>query len=140
MAGSRKRSMDLFKVVSGIDTARNVTIATTMWDQIGLQGREGEERRERAEQRFEELRSGYWEHFTSTGSTLTKSHNTLESSLSILNTAVSQYTADTFSKGRGRQSRQGTGCRGGVWEDFVCGAVGEVGEIGDEGKGSGGGN
>ncbi|PPR00566.1 hypothetical protein CVT24_005469 [Panaeolus cyanescens] len=125
MGGNRKRAIELFKLLSGVQAAGNVTIATTMWDQLGVsdagdgvESSRGEERRKKGEtamnkalERFEELRRGYWESFTTSNTNpnpksptspspsnptpITKFINTQPSALHILNTAVSRYSIDT---------------------------------------------
>ncbi|KAF9039199.1 hypothetical protein BJ165DRAFT_371629 [Panaeolus papilionaceus] len=78
-AGSKKRSMDIFKAITGQNTSLIITIVTTMWDQLA-----NEESVKRANVRYDALKAGYWHDFVGAGCHVYKFENNQESALHLL--------------------------------------------------------
>ncbi|PPR01470.1 hypothetical protein CVT24_001874 [Panaeolus cyanescens] len=89
--GSKRRTLDMFKSLTGIETARDLTIVTSMWNMVF-----SEKQYENAEKRFHELSDDIWRDFTSQGTQIVKFENTQDSALSILNTVFSITSASHF--------------------------------------------
>ncbi|KAF9032417.1 hypothetical protein BJ165DRAFT_1517609 [Panaeolus papilionaceus] len=91
MSGSKGRNLDLFKALTGEKSAKRITIVTTMWDQVWR-----EDQREKAQERFDQLQSGFWEEFVKQGAKLVKFENKQESTLELLDAWVSGYRGEKF--------------------------------------------
>ncbi|PPQ72047.1 hypothetical protein CVT24_008088 [Panaeolus cyanescens] len=92
LRGSQRMTIDTFKAVTGVQTARQVTIATTMWNHLYQQ-----DAKRKAEMTFTALKGGAWKDFTAQGTTIKKFDNTQEAALRILNSIVSRDAGTVFS-------------------------------------------
>ncbi|KAF9043452.1 hypothetical protein BJ165DRAFT_1612472 [Panaeolus papilionaceus] len=92
LPGTQRQVLKTFHALTGLKTANNVTIVTTMWDNIG-----GEHGAKRAEANYEQLQSDIWKDFVEEGAQTMQFHNTEESALSILDQALQQGTYVKFS-------------------------------------------
>ncbi|KAF9031284.1 hypothetical protein BJ165DRAFT_1535433 [Panaeolus papilionaceus] len=86
LPGSRRQMLKTFRSITGVGSATNVTVATTMWDTI-----RGEAAAKWAEGTFNQLRDDTWVDYIKAGSDLVRFYNTPESALSILDTLASRY-------------------------------------------------
>ncbi|KAF9035446.1 hypothetical protein BJ165DRAFT_645378 [Panaeolus papilionaceus] len=82
LPGSHREVLRTFQALTGAKTARNITIVTSMWDNLW-----GDSAKQRAESNFNQLRDSVWKEFIDKGGQIVKFYNTPESALSILNTA-----------------------------------------------------
>ncbi|KAF9034805.1 hypothetical protein BJ165DRAFT_1615670 [Panaeolus papilionaceus] len=94
LPGSHRRVLQTFHALTGIKTARSITVVSTMWDNIW-----GDSATRRAESNFSQLRDAIWKEHVDSGSRVVKFDNTKESSLSILDgtfetTAIPRYSFD----------------------------------------------
>ncbi|KAF9039161.1 hypothetical protein BJ165DRAFT_368657 [Panaeolus papilionaceus] len=80
MSGSKQRRMNMFKALTGKDTAPNITIVTTMWDQLW-----NETQLNKADDRMEQLRKDHWKDFVFAGSQIVQFENTQKSAFHVLN-------------------------------------------------------
>ncbi|KAF9037927.1 hypothetical protein BJ165DRAFT_1553609 [Panaeolus papilionaceus] len=92
LPGSHRQVLKTFQVLTGVRTATDIRIVTTMWDNIS-----GEGPATRAEKTYEQLWDNIWKDFIEAGAQITKFYNTKESALSVLDDAVGQGTNRTFS-------------------------------------------
>ncbi|KAF9050477.1 hypothetical protein BJ165DRAFT_1458316 [Panaeolus papilionaceus] len=83
LSGSRRHVLRTFQALTGLATAQNVVIVTTMWDSIN-----NESALQRSESTFEQLKEDAWREFTQKGSRVLKFLNTQESALAILENAL----------------------------------------------------
>ncbi|KAF9039048.1 hypothetical protein BJ165DRAFT_362845 [Panaeolus papilionaceus] len=87
MAGTKGKALDMFKAITGDETAANITVVTTMWDRLW-----NDRQREKANVRLEELRNNHWKEFIDNGADLLKFENTHESAMDILNQSLNGGT------------------------------------------------
>ncbi|KAF9037937.1 hypothetical protein BJ165DRAFT_1531850 [Panaeolus papilionaceus] len=92
LPGSHRQVLQTFQALSGIKAAVEISIVTSMWDNIW-----GERPATRAEKTYEQLQDNIWKDFIEAGAQITKFYNTEESALSILDDAVAQGTGGVFS-------------------------------------------
>ncbi|KAF9037952.1 hypothetical protein BJ165DRAFT_1614233 [Panaeolus papilionaceus] len=92
LPGSQRQVLKTFQALTGVYAATEITIVTTMWDNIW-----GEGPAARAEKTYEQLQDNIWKDFIEAGAQITKFYNTEESALSILDDAVGRGTGRTFS-------------------------------------------
>ncbi|KAF9030892.1 hypothetical protein BJ165DRAFT_1572293 [Panaeolus papilionaceus] len=92
LPGTQRQVLKTFNALTGVKTAKNVSIVTTMWDNIG-----GEHAMKHAEQNYQQLQSDIWKDFVEEGSQMMQFHNTEESALSILDQALQHGIYDKFS-------------------------------------------
>ncbi|KAF9043404.1 hypothetical protein BJ165DRAFT_1529440 [Panaeolus papilionaceus] len=83
LPGTQRQVLKTFNALTGVKTAKNVMIVTTMWDNIW-----GENATKRAEDNYQQLQSDIWKDFIEEGAQLMQFHNTQESALSILDAAL----------------------------------------------------
>ncbi|KAF9053205.1 hypothetical protein BJ165DRAFT_1446260 [Panaeolus papilionaceus] len=103
MPGSQRQVLKTFHGLTGVKTAENVTIVTTMWDNIG-----GEHAMKRAEQNYQQLQSDLWKNFIQEGAQMMQFHNMKESALSILDAAIVSSTSKYFSVEDHRETIKGS--------------------------------
>ncbi|PPR02317.1 hypothetical protein CVT24_011661 [Panaeolus cyanescens] len=82
MASSKKKCMEALKSFWGLYNTPNITLVTTMWDNLRP------EKRAAAEERFNNIAADTWGEWLGHGSKPIKFENTFESALSILNYVV----------------------------------------------------
>ncbi|KAF9037294.1 hypothetical protein BJ165DRAFT_1597579 [Panaeolus papilionaceus] len=92
LPGTQRQVLKTFHVLTGVKTAQNVTIVTTMWDNIW-----GENATKRAEDNYQQLQNDIWKDFIQEGAQLMQFHNTQESALSIVDKAVASGVGKLFS-------------------------------------------
>ncbi|KAF9032218.1 hypothetical protein BJ165DRAFT_1535165 [Panaeolus papilionaceus] len=79
LPGSQRRVLRTFEALTGPESAKKITIISTMWDLIW-----GESASRRAESNFSELRDKIWKNYISSGSSIVRFQNTQESALTML--------------------------------------------------------
>ncbi|KAF9037268.1 hypothetical protein BJ165DRAFT_1375564, partial [Panaeolus papilionaceus] len=79
LPGTQRQVLKTFNALTGVKAADNVTIVTTMWDNIW-----GEHATKRAEDNYQQLQNDIWKDFIDEGAQMTQFHNTRKSALSIL--------------------------------------------------------
>ncbi|KAF9035474.1 P-loop containing nucleoside triphosphate hydrolase protein, partial [Panaeolus papilionaceus] len=79
LPGSHREVLRSFQALTGAKSAGNITIVTTMWDNLW-----GDSAKQRAESNFNQLRDS---EFVDEGAQIIKFLNTQESALSVLNAA-----------------------------------------------------
>ncbi|KAF9043418.1 hypothetical protein BJ165DRAFT_1612461 [Panaeolus papilionaceus] len=92
LPGTQRQVLKTFNALTGVQTAQNVMIVTTMWDNIW-----GEKATQRAEDNYQQLQNDIWKDFIDKGAEMTQYHNTTESALSILDNALSSGGGKDFS-------------------------------------------
>ncbi|KAF9037954.1 hypothetical protein BJ165DRAFT_1531860 [Panaeolus papilionaceus] len=92
LPGSHRQVLKTFQGLTGVTAASNITIVTTMWDNIW-----GERPATRAEKTYEQLRDNIWKDFIEAGAQITKFYNTEESALSVIDDALRQGIGNYFS-------------------------------------------
>ncbi|KAF9037942.1 hypothetical protein BJ165DRAFT_1500069, partial [Panaeolus papilionaceus] len=92
LPGSQRQVLKTFQALTGVRAARDVTIVTTMWDNIW-----GEGPAVRAEKAYEQLQYNIWMEFIEAGAQITRFYNTEESALSVLDDALGRGTGRVFS-------------------------------------------
>ncbi|KAF9043433.1 hypothetical protein BJ165DRAFT_1529459 [Panaeolus papilionaceus] len=92
LPGTQQQVLKTFHALTGVKTAKNVTIVTTMWDNIW-----GEHATKRAEDNYQQLQNNIWTDFIEEGAQMVQFHNTQESALSILDAAFASITGYQFS-------------------------------------------
>ncbi|KAF9037924.1 hypothetical protein BJ165DRAFT_414731 [Panaeolus papilionaceus] len=92
LPGSHRQVLKTFQVLTGVRAATNITIVTTMWDNIW-----GERPATRAEKTYEQLQDNIWKDFIEAGAQITKFYNTEESALSVLDDAFGSRPFRAFS-------------------------------------------
>ncbi|KAF9037966.1 hypothetical protein BJ165DRAFT_1614238 [Panaeolus papilionaceus] len=80
LPGSQQQVLKTFQALTGVRTADNITIVTTMWDNIW-----GEHPATHAEKTYGQLRDNIWKDFIEAGAQITKFYNTEESALPFAN-------------------------------------------------------
>ncbi|KAF9035449.1 hypothetical protein BJ165DRAFT_1533456 [Panaeolus papilionaceus] len=91
LPGGHREVLRTFQALTGANSAGNITIVTSMWDNLW-----GDSARKRAEGTFNQLRDTVWKEFVDEGAQIVKFHNTQESALFILNTAFRAFIIDNF--------------------------------------------
>ncbi|KAF9035472.1 hypothetical protein BJ165DRAFT_1305296, partial [Panaeolus papilionaceus] len=91
LPGSHREVLRTFQALTGANSAGNITIVTSMWDNLW-----GDSAKKRAEGTFNQLRDTVWKEFVDEGAQIVKFHNTQESALFILNTAFRAFIIDNF--------------------------------------------
>ncbi|KAF9035491.1 hypothetical protein BJ165DRAFT_1562233 [Panaeolus papilionaceus] len=91
LPGSHREVLRTFQALTGAKTAGNITIVTSMWDNLW-----GDSAKQRAESNFNQLQDTVWKEFVDEGAQIVKFHNTQESVLSILNTAFRELVTVEF--------------------------------------------
>ncbi|KAF9035442.1 hypothetical protein BJ165DRAFT_1615379 [Panaeolus papilionaceus] len=91
LPGSHREVLRTFQALTGATTARNITIVTSMWDNLW-----GDSAKQRAESNFNQLQDTVWKEFVDEGAEIFRFHNTQESALSVLDTAFRAPLADFF--------------------------------------------
>ncbi|KAF9053099.1 hypothetical protein BJ165DRAFT_1400442 [Panaeolus papilionaceus] len=91
MAGTKKRSLELFKSITGRETSDYLVFVTTMWDQIW-----NKRQQNMARQRFQQLQEKHYKDFLDQGAQVVKFHNTQESALNILDLCIKQWRDKLF--------------------------------------------
>ncbi|KAF9032065.1 hypothetical protein BJ165DRAFT_1616428 [Panaeolus papilionaceus] len=91
LPGSQRQMLKTFQTMTGVGTAENVIIVSTMWDLLS-----GECSTSRAERNFKQLRDVIWQDYIQEGSKLVRFENTLESVLSILDDACQALNSTYF--------------------------------------------
>ncbi|KAF9037963.1 P-loop containing nucleoside triphosphate hydrolase protein [Panaeolus papilionaceus] len=92
LSGSQRQVLKTFQALSGVTAARDITIVTSMWDNIW-----GEHATTQAEKTYEQLRDNIWKDFIEAGAQITKFYNTEESALSVLDDALGRGIGRAFS-------------------------------------------
>ncbi|KAF9034336.1 hypothetical protein BJ165DRAFT_1513122 [Panaeolus papilionaceus] len=92
LPGSQRHVLKTFQAITGIETAKNIKIVTTMWDCIW-----GEQAVERAERTYDQFQNDIWKSFIEEGSQIARFLNTEESALSILDIAFGHGAGRTLS-------------------------------------------
>ncbi|KAF9034866.1 hypothetical protein BJ165DRAFT_1533892 [Panaeolus papilionaceus] len=92
LPGSQRRVLRTFEALAGPDSARNITVVSTMWDSIW-----NENVRRRAEGNFCQLRDEIWKNYISQGADIVKFHNTQGSALTILEGSLERGWVFEFS-------------------------------------------
>ncbi|KAF9037991.1 P-loop containing nucleoside triphosphate hydrolase protein [Panaeolus papilionaceus] len=92
LPGSQRQVLKTFQALTGVRAAANITIVTTMWDNIW-----GEGPAARAEKTYEQLWNNIWKDFLDDGAQITRFSNTEESALEILDKAFNQEGCTYFS-------------------------------------------
>ncbi|KAF9039824.1 hypothetical protein BJ165DRAFT_341180 [Panaeolus papilionaceus] len=82
---SQRQVLQTFEALIGVQSARNVTIVSTMWDLIW-----NINTMRRAEGNFNQLREEIWKDYIAQGANTVKFHNTAQSALFILDNAYNQ--------------------------------------------------
>ncbi|KAF9035451.1 hypothetical protein BJ165DRAFT_1562087, partial [Panaeolus papilionaceus] len=88
LPGSHREVLRTFQALTGAKTAGNITIVTSMWDNLW-----GDSATQRAESNFNQLRDS---EFVDEGAQIMKFLNTQESALSVLNAAFSSVADVNF--------------------------------------------
>ncbi|KAF9050487.1 hypothetical protein BJ165DRAFT_1609375 [Panaeolus papilionaceus] len=91
LPASKKHVLDIFKDLTGSNTADRVTIVTTMWDTVW-----SEQSKQRAESNFDELSTRVWEDFIDEGADITKFFNTQHSAFSVIDKALARGSPNNF--------------------------------------------
>ncbi|KAF9052152.1 hypothetical protein BJ165DRAFT_1525011 [Panaeolus papilionaceus] len=91
LPGSHREVLRTFQALTGAKTAGNITVVTSMWDNLW-----GDSAKQRAESNFNQLRDSVWKEFVDDGAQIVKFFNTQESTLSVLNTAFRLSAANFF--------------------------------------------
>ncbi|PPQ75516.1 hypothetical protein CVT24_013190 [Panaeolus cyanescens] len=91
VAGSKKRVLEMFKVLTGKRSERAVLIVTTMWDELWTAAQIA-----RGEARFKQLRDEHWKDFITEGSQIAKFENNLHSALRIIDQSIARSSYDRF--------------------------------------------
>ncbi|KAF9035466.1 hypothetical protein BJ165DRAFT_1307679, partial [Panaeolus papilionaceus] len=91
LPGSHREVLRTFQALTGAKTARNITVVTSMWDNLW-----GDSATQRAESNFNQLRDSVWKEFVDEGAQIIRFHNSHESVLSILNTALRDPVVGDF--------------------------------------------
>ncbi|KAF9034929.1 hypothetical protein BJ165DRAFT_1533934 [Panaeolus papilionaceus] len=82
---SQRQVLQTFEALTGLQSARSVTVVSTMWDSIW-----NENTRRRAEGNFSQLCKEIWKDYIAKGAKIVKFHNTQESAITILDDAYDQ--------------------------------------------------
>ncbi|KAF9035493.1 hypothetical protein BJ165DRAFT_1533494 [Panaeolus papilionaceus] len=91
LPGSHREVLRTFQVLTGAKTAGNITIVTSMWDNLW-----GDGAKKRAESNFNQLQDTVWKEFVDKGAQIVKFHNTQASALYIPNTVFRDSAVDFF--------------------------------------------
>ncbi|PPR02898.1 hypothetical protein CVT24_002282 [Panaeolus cyanescens] len=86
LPGSQKAVLSTFKALTGISSARDITVVTSMWD-TAL----GKPSLRRAQSNFTELKREVWKDFLKDGANITRFYNTHASALRILDQVLSAH-------------------------------------------------
>ncbi|KAF9037231.1 hypothetical protein BJ165DRAFT_1532617 [Panaeolus papilionaceus] len=92
LPGTQRQVLKTFNALTGVETAKDVMIVTTMWDNIW-----GENATKRAEDNYQQLQNDIWKDFIQEGAQLMQFHNAQESALSILDKAFASGLGELFS-------------------------------------------
>ncbi|KAF9042526.1 hypothetical protein BJ165DRAFT_1529916 [Panaeolus papilionaceus] len=92
LPGSQRQVLETFQALTGVMTAAEITIVTTMWDNIW-----GEHSVTRAEKTYEQLQDNIWKDFIEVGAQITRFSNTEESALEILDEVFNRGGGSYFS-------------------------------------------
>ncbi|PPR04327.1 hypothetical protein CVT24_013400 [Panaeolus cyanescens] len=92
MAGSKGKLLDLLKELTGKESGENISIVTTMWDQLWK-----EEQINRANKRLEEMGSIYYKSFVQAGARILKFDNTHASALHVVDECLIGKSSTYFS-------------------------------------------
>ncbi|KAF9034627.1 hypothetical protein BJ165DRAFT_1534075 [Panaeolus papilionaceus] len=103
LPGSQRKVLKTFRALTGITTARNITVITTMWDTIW-----GEHAAQRAEETFRQLQNNIWKDFINQGSQIARFQNTKESALSILDQVFGSTNNNSFTMEEHRERIRGS--------------------------------
>ncbi|KAF9044915.1 hypothetical protein BJ165DRAFT_1404194 [Panaeolus papilionaceus] len=91
LPGSQRRMLKTFQSLTGIRSAQNVVIVSTMWDILW-----GESSTRRAHRNFKQLEDEIWQDYLKGGSKLFKFENTFKSALTILDHASRAMDSNLF--------------------------------------------
>ncbi|KAF9037179.1 hypothetical protein BJ165DRAFT_1614735 [Panaeolus papilionaceus] len=91
LPGSHRQVLRTFQALTGVRTAKSITIVTTMWDCVW-----NETGRKRAESNYNQLQEDIWKEYVDQGTVILKFHNTQESALSIVDKAFNRYSGPNF--------------------------------------------
>ncbi|PPR04313.1 hypothetical protein CVT24_013386 [Panaeolus cyanescens] len=91
MKENRSKTLDIFKALTGLTTERNITIVTTMWDQIWNQ-----KQQEMANQRLQDLQNDTWQSLVEDGTTVVKFENNHASAIEALRKCMDSFTNKHF--------------------------------------------
>ncbi|KAF9037261.1 hypothetical protein BJ165DRAFT_1597569 [Panaeolus papilionaceus] len=113
LPGTQQQVLKTFHALTGVKTAKNVTIVTTMWDNIWA-----EHATKRAEDNYQQLQNDIWKDFIDEGAQMTQFHNTQKSVLSILEKAFASDIGRLFSIEHHRKNMQGSPFEGNLVTDL----------------------
>ncbi|KAF9043437.1 P-loop containing nucleoside triphosphate hydrolase protein [Panaeolus papilionaceus] len=113
LPGTQRQVLKTFNALTGVKTAKNVSIVTTMWDNIG-----GENASKRAEDNYQQLQNKIWKDFIQAGAQMMQFHNTQESALSILDEAFATGVGELFSIEHHQKIMQGSPFEGNLVTDL----------------------
>ncbi|KAF9043429.1 hypothetical protein BJ165DRAFT_1595380 [Panaeolus papilionaceus] len=113
LPGTQRQVLKTFHALTGVKTAQNVTIVTTMWDNIW-----GENATKRAEDNYQQLQNDIWKDFIEEGAQMSQFYNTQESALSILDQAFQKLIGVNFSIEDHQRNLKGTPFEGNLITDL----------------------
>ncbi|KAF9032377.1 hypothetical protein BJ165DRAFT_1324714, partial [Panaeolus papilionaceus] len=91
MTSSKVKILRILKAITGLSTEKNLTIVTTMWDQLWR-----EDQITRANQRLADLQTVYWRSLVEAGTPVVKFDNTHESAMKALSSCMDSYNTKGY--------------------------------------------
>ncbi|KAF9037273.1 hypothetical protein BJ165DRAFT_1614761 [Panaeolus papilionaceus] len=92
LPGTQRQVLKTFHALTGVATAKNVMIVTTMWDNIW-----GKNATKHADDNYQQLQNDIWKDFIEEGAQMSQFYNTQKSALSILDQVFQKFIGVDFS-------------------------------------------